>query len=785
LKILNNPQGFSYGEQKMKKIFTFSLILLFSLLFSEQTKLDSLKSLAESSSGKEKVQYLNEIGKQYWGDSSDKTLLYSEEALELSKKIKYKKGEAQSLNNIGVSYYFEGDFERTLEFFIKSLELREEVGDKKDITASLNNLGSCYDEMNDLDNALKYYLQALAVNEDLNDPDFKAGMMHNIGVTYEKKSDYHKALEYFLLSEELYRELDNKTSLGIVLGTIGIIFKNFGNFEKALGYQLESLKLSRETENKQAIANALKSLGTIYLNLKNYDKAIEYDKKALKVSEELGDRSGVADYYNSIGVIYDDEYKFDEALENYLLSLKIYEEIGDVAKKGYVYNNIGVVYDKLSDFPQALIYHTKAGEIFNSINYKKGMASSLNNIATVQLNQKNYKEALTNYDKGLEIALEIDLKDLILEIYKFKSELYSMQKKYKLSLKFYKLYAGLKDSIFTKEGIEKMAGIQTAHDVHTLLNDREKEIELLQKDNEIYKLQVEKHDLTRWKFYLGFGAVFIAGFFIFYLYRTKKKANILLEKQVEERTLDLKNTNQKLTKEITERKKIENQLIRSERLAGVGELAAGVAHEIRNPLGNISSSAQFCLSKFAVEEKMEKYLRIILEDSEKANLIIKGLLDFANPRELKPEKGFVEEIFKRIFESVETRCKEKNIKIESGFAKEVPILMDKKWFEQALLNLIINAIQSMSDNGELTVKTFSEVNELKITIQDTGSGISEENMKKVFDPFFTTKENGVGLGLSLAHEIISDHKGRFNIDSLPGKGTTITIYFPMVIKEEK
>jgi signal transduction histidine kinase/tetratricopeptide (TPR) repeat protein len=764
----------------MKKIIIISFLIFNSILYAQQTAIDSLQTLIESSSGKEKVHYLNELGKQFWGDPSGNTLVYSEQALELSEKIKYKKGEAQSLNNIGVHYYFLGDFEQTLKYFHNSLKLRQELKDQKDIAASLNNLGSCYDEMNNPEKALEYYLQALSVNEKLNDYDFKAGMLHNIAVSYEKQSDYHKALEYFLLSEKLHRELNDTEGLASALNNIGVIFKNFGNFEKALGYQLQSLRLSQKIQHKHGIADALKNLGTIYTNLRNYDKAIEYNEKALQVSRELGDKDGVANYYNSIGIIYDDQQKFNKALEHYLLALDIYVEIGDIGGEGNIYNNIGVVYEKLFNFPKALEYHKKASEIFHAIGYKKGMGSSLNNIATVQLNQKQYKEALINYNKSLEIALEIELKDLILEVYKFKSQLYAEEKKYKKALKFYKLYTGVKDSIFTKEGIEKMAGMQTAYDVQSLLNDREKEIELLQKDNEIYKLQVDKHDLTRWRFYFGFVAVLIAGYFIFYLYRTKKKANILLEKQVEERTLDLKKANEKLTTEISERKKIEEQLIRSERLAGVGELAAGVAHEIRNPLGNISSSAQFCLSKFNVDEKLEKYLRIILEDSEKANSIIKGLLDFANPRELKLQKSGIKTLFESIFKSVETRCKEKNIEIIPNFTSDANVLLDKKWLEQALLNLVINAIQAMSSGGKLKVQTTSQNNNLHISIEDTGSGISDENMKKIFDPFFTTKENGVGLGLSLAHEIISDHKGKFNIESISGSGTKVSICFAIV-----
>ena len=234
--------------------------------------------------------------------------------------------------------------------------------------------------------------------------------------------------------------------------------------------------------------------------------------------------------------------------------------------------------------------------------------------------------------------------------------------------------------------------------------------------------------------------------------------------------------------DITERKEMQKQLLRSERLAGIGELAAGIAHEIRNPLGNISSSAQLCLNKFKLNDDLKQFLEIILRNSRNANKIIKELLDFANPRSISLKSGNINEIITDVIKLASPRCLESKVKIEIDKDNEIPeIMMDRKWLEQAFLNFILNAKDSMSNGGFLHVKTLSdpEKKEIKIIFSDTGEGISKENMKKIFDPFFTTKDNGVGLGLSLVHQIISAHNGMINVNSTIGKGTRFQIMLPV------
>jgi two-component system NtrC family sensor kinase len=237
---------------------------------------------------------------------------------------------------------------------------------------------------------------------------------------------------------------------------------------------------------------------------------------------------------------------------------------------------------------------------------------------------------------------------------------------------------------------------------------------------------------------------------------------------------------------ITEHKNMEKHLLRAERLAGVGQLAAGIAHEIRNPLGNISSSIQFCLSKYDPPQQIKQFLEIIQRNSDNANNIIKGLLDFATPREIKLEKNYITKVLNNAIRLVKNRCEKDGVQLKKDFTSDLPqIMFDEKWLEQSFLNLILNAKEAMPGGGTLTIKTYIQEKEIVVVFSDTGIGIPKENLQKIFDPFFTTKDDGTGLGLSFVYQIINAHNGKIDIESTEGKGTDISLYLPALINKKE
>ncbi|HWA07116.1 MAG TPA: PAS domain S-box protein [Ignavibacteria bacterium] len=242
---------------------------------------------------------------------------------------------------------------------------------------------------------------------------------------------------------------------------------------------------------------------------------------------------------------------------------------------------------------------------------------------------------------------------------------------------------------------------------------------------------------------------------------------------------ELRKTNAKLIE-------AQKELIHNEKLAALGRFSSGIAHEIRNPLANISALAQLLEKSKIEDEKMKKHLKYILVNSDIANKIIKDLLNFASPEDLIYDNFPASELLENTMNSVEARCSEKHITLSKDISPELPVIhADKVKLENALLNFISNAIDAIDNKGSISVKAREDKIKhwIIIDIIDNGKGIPQENLDKIFEPFFTTKETGTGLGLGLAYQYIKSHNGILNIFSEPGKGTHVEIKLP--VKENK
>lgn len=234
-----------------------------------------------------------------------------------------------------------------------------------------------------------------------------------------------------------------------------------------------------------------------------------------------------------------------------------------------------------------------------------------------------------------------------------------------------------------------------------------------------------------------------------------------------------------LFEDLTELHSLHEQIRRSEKLASLGQLVAGIAHEIRNPLGIIKTTTQLMQNDFKENQEVMEFISVILEEAERMQKKVNEFLNFAKPS--KAVKQFFE-LNKLIHETInflEKYLSKGNIKVEQKLESIPHLYGGPEKIRQVLVNLIINAFQAMPDGGTLTLFTESRENDIILTVSDTGTGISEENLASIFNPFFTTKEEGIGLGLATVNRIIEDHQGTITVKSKVGVGTTFTITLPI------
>jgi two-component system sensor histidine kinase PilS (NtrC family) len=252
--------------------------------------------------------------------------------------------------------------------------------------------------------------------------------------------------------------------------------------------------------------------------------------------------------------------------------------------------------------------------------------------------------------------------------------------------------------------------------------------------------------------------------------------------------------------DLTELKEMEEEVKRAERLATMGRLAAGMAHEIRNPLASLSGSIQVLREGLDLKDEDGHLMEIIIRETDRLNSLISDFLNFARPSEKREERVKIQEIIEETLRTFQQSPEgQRGIKIVKEFDGDALLNADSRQLRQVFWNLFLNASQAMPEGGELTVnakcklqnanmkrKIVSEKdlpkpegNFLEITVSDTGSGISEEDLPKIFDPFFTTRDSGSGLGLTMVYKIIESHHGQIKVESTRGKGTTFTILLPV------
>ena len=235
------------------------------------------------------------------------------------------------------------------------------------------------------------------------------------------------------------------------------------------------------------------------------------------------------------------------------------------------------------------------------------------------------------------------------------------------------------------------------------------------------------------------------------------------------------------------------RMYRTDRLAVLGELAAGAAHEIKNPLTSIRSTIQYLSNDFDVGSEKGQMMHELLNETERINKIVQGLLSFARPSELNSMEVNLEQLINQTLLLVNNTLKKQRIEVEfEYFTEQTTIMGDAEQLKQVCLNIILNAVEAMKENDESHPRTlYISMEEgtlidvrsryLLISFEDTGKGIDEEDIENVFNPFFTTKEEGTGLGLAICFGIINRHKGELEVRSTLGKGTCFTIKLPQHI----
>lgn len=621
----------------------------------------------------------------------------------------------------------------------------------------------------------------------------EAAAYSNMGVAYYNKGDYTASIDQLNQSLELCKKKGFTDFLPKVLNNLGLTAMALGNYSKALQYYYECLTAAEAVNDQNTEATAYNNIAIVnYYQNKLVEAEVNY-KKFLDVSTQLHDTDGIVIANNNIGEVYLDKNEFAKAKEYFTTALKNATLSGKKRSIISSTKNLGLLYFKTDSFALAAAYFKKAAELALETGYKPSACVALNGLAKTLNKQGKQKEALIYAQQALTMAREMGQPQLMRDANEVMAVIYESMGDGMQALKHFQLFKQYADSLRNSEA-ERMSERLKA------------EFDFSKKELEFERKTLQQ----RWIIFSAFAALATALLIIFLVYRSRqkeKKANVVLHHQNELIEQQKKNAESTLEQLKTTQK----QLIQSEKMASLGEMTAGIAHEIQNPLNFVNNFSDVSteLMKELVDEVAKGNtdevkaiandlignLEKISHHGERASSIVKGMLQHSRTssgqKELTDINALCDEYLRLAYHGLRAKDKSFNTKFETSFDETIgKIKVLPQDFGRVILNLINNAFYAVSEKKkksgesytpEVTISTKKNNNSIEIKIRDNGTGIPQKALDKIFQPFFTTKPTGqgTGLGLSLSYEIITKaHGGELKVETKEGEGTTFIINLP-------
>jgi len=631
----------------------------------------------------------------------------------------------------------------------------------------------------DIENTLNYAREADNLSDLLNFTKGKAESIYIIGVYYAKKSEYSKAKEKFRQSLKLAQTCGDTKLVSKSYNNIGIIYDYQGNYPMALEYYQKTLNIETAEEDTLGMASTYCNIGSIYGITENYPLSLDYFNKSLNFFRLKGDTLRTGQVLGNIGIIYKKNADYSKALECYQQCLETEEALEDREGMAVSYNNIADLYLYINDYRKAEKYFLKGLELSEEIGRKISMSSGHIGLCQVYMFSKKYKQAIFHGEEAYRIAYEIGQKELMKTTSGTLAELYAKTGNFRKAYNYHFEFKNQSDSLINEKNIQRI----TALEYEYKHEQEKKEAELKQqKKDAVMAEKAKREKIVRYFLTAGIVLLIIIVFIIWRNLISKRKSNVLLTHQKEE----IQKVNEELKKTLTALKDTQSRLVESEKMASIGVLSAGIAHEINNPLnfiqGGIFSLKSFIESEFPEKlHEFEKLYVCIDEGIERASSIVTGLDHFTEKSDSTTDNCDINQIIDNCL-SVLRNEYENKIEIKKDYSnKTLNFTGNESRLHQLMLNILLNAIQSVEKKGIISIFTKNEQDTLIIKISDTGHGIKKEHLDKVTDPFFTTKEpgEGVGLGLSIAYNIVKEHKGNMIIESEENEGTRVKVVFPL------
>ncbi|MGE5680160.1 MAG: tetratricopeptide repeat protein [Bacillota bacterium] len=613
---------------------------------------------------------------------------------------------------------------------------------------ALNKLADIYNYINNK-SAIEYAERGLELAKSIGYERGISESYGSLGYCYINV-DNQKAVDFTNKALEIRQRLNLKTGIGNSLNVLGIINYYSGNYLASVDNHLKSLKVREELGDEEGISASYNNIALVYLSLNSYDNALEYLKKSLDICIKRNDKTGIAIVKDNIGDIYAKMGKYDKAFECFNDALKINKETGNRKSEAYSYYNIGSTYRKSGDTLNAFKFYRLSLKNYNELEDRNGIADVENGIASIYEKQGLIAPALLHAQTALKNAQPINSQENISIAAGILKNGYEKLGDYRKAYYYFTLFHNSSDSIKSVEKIKKLTKLEFDYRLEKIKKEQEAELNR-------QKIFVRYLSIT---LFLSLIIVML----IILGYVSKRKMNKKLNE-----------LNSKL-QELNEAK---------DRFFSI------IAHDLRGPFQALLSVTELLASESESLKKEEirslsEGLSISLQNQYQ---LLNDLLDWSR---LQTGRLTINKVqialhneFCKIIKPLELCASQKNIKVLNSIDEDIIVNADANMLCLVMRNLISNSIKFSRANGQIRVCAFQRGDIIEIKVEDNGTGIEEEDLKKLFriDIHHSTKgtanEIGTGLGLILCREIIEKHSGSISVESKVNKGTSVTLRIPL------
>lgn len=615
------------------------------------------------------------------------------------------------------------------------------------------------------------------------------------GNAYRAKGNYQKALDNYQKAIQFAENLNDKKASNLIAMNIGLVYLNQGNYPVALQKFYEAQKMAELIGDSDIAISCLNNIAIVHFYQGKMDEAEKAYLELFEIAKKRNDTTDIILSLNNLGEVCIEKKEFDKALD-YLLEAKTLSEKKNIPEyEALSTNSLGATYLEMDSLDKSLIYFSKSNDLSVKLNNAREICKSFLGLAEVYSRQLNFNQALNYGKQALEKARHMGQAQLLRDAYEILAKIYEAKGDGLNALKYYKQYHTYADSLVNIEN-ERVAANYKA------------DLEISQKEIAFERKNVR----LRWIIFSSIAAL-ISTIIILWIINRNRRRSVRANKELQQKNAIIEDQKLEVESTLNHLKTTQNQLIQAEKMASLGELTAGIAHEIQNPLNFVNNFSEVSvellnemkdeldsgnpdLAKELADDVIQN-LGKINTHGKRADSIVKGMLQHSRSnsgdKELTDINELIDEFVRLSYHGLRAKDKTFNATIKTEFDPSIGLInIVAQDVGRVILNILTNAFYEVSEKRkqdtsdyEPTVEVITNKleNAIEVRISDNGNGITKAILDKIFQPFFTTKPTGegTGLGLSLSYDIITKgHGGELRVESEEGKGSTFIINLPIV-----